>query len=259
MIDESFMTTVLNRILYMLFTSVEIDFDKFQSVLKKKSEETGNKRLFRPGPEMGNNTYGGMSLEQIKDVIEKQDMSTISPSPSLPKHKQGGTPTPFAGFSPKAQPTSTRPSIDNDKPNTKKSLTIPKCDRSSRSSPGHHRHSTPNKLSSKRDYINTSSPTQVPRSVNHTQMIPSHQHDNSDSLEEEDEEQEVYIAPADINEPIYQNHGEDKQTPYANVQYTQPSLDNDIYQNVTFEGKPVTPPRRVQPQQPPQVQPRRKK
>ena len=254
----------------MLFTSVEIDFDKFRDVLKKKSEETGTKRLFKPGPEMGNNTYGGMSLEQIKDVIEKQDMSTISPSPSLPKHKQGGIPTPFAGSSPKVHPTPkahptpkvhptpTRPSIDNDRANIKKSLTIPKSDRSSRYSPG-HRISTPNKLSNKREYTNTTSPTQVPRSDNHTKMIPSHQHDNSDSLEEEDEEQEVYIAPADINEPIYQNHGDEKQTPYANVQYDKSCADNDIYQNVTFDGKPVTPPRRVQPQQPPQVQPRRKK
>ena len=249
------MTTVLNNI---FFTSVEIDFNKFQDVLKKKAEETGTKRLFKPGPEMGNNTYGGMSLEQIKDVIDKQDISAISPSPSLPTHKQGGIPTPFAGFTPKPNPASPRPSIDNGKPNIRKSLAVPKSDRSSRSSPG-HRLSTPNKSSNKREYNYATSPSRVPRSNNHTQIGPLHQHDNSDSLEEEDEEQEVYIAPADMNEPIYQNHGEEKQTPYANVEYTKPSVDNDIYQNITFDGKPVTPPRRVQPQQPPQVQPRRKK
>ena len=199
-----------------------------------------------------------MSLEQIKDVIDKQDFSAISPSPSLPTHKQGGIPTPFAGFTPKPNPASPRPSIDNGKPNIRKSLAVPKSDRSSRSSPG-HRLSTPNKSSNKREYNYATSPSHVPRSNNHTQISPSHQHDNSDSLEEEDEEQEVYIAPADMNEPIYQNHGEEKQTPYANVEYTKPSVDNDIYQNITFDGKPVTPPRRVQPQQPPQVQPRRKK
>lgn len=85
------------------------------------------------------------------------------------------------------------------------------------------------------------------------------------SEDEEEEEQEVYIAPGELDTsddpPIYENHTPSlltTKTNYANFPFNSTPIDDEsgIYQNVTTGGKPFTPPRQVRPS--PQVKPRHK-
>ena len=203
-------------------------------------QATGAKRLFKPGLQMDGNTYGGMSLKQIKDVIDKTEASsgesfTIKPSAVKTPFP---APVPIVKVPPTKQPG---PS------NRHKPLPAPP----KKPPPG---------------YVNllpTNMPSPNPGVHKHT---PSTDYNSEEEYDEDD--QEVYIAPGQIEDeqPIYENHGPTGSSQPTNSPYANVSFDNTgealpdargLYQNVTYDGKPHTPPRQIKPSPSPS-RPRRK-
>lgn len=224
-----------NALKFFVYLLIEIDFNKFGAVLNKQMQATGATKVFKPGLEMDGNTYGGMSLKQIKDVIDSAEASSGESfkSPSVIK-------TPIAGVLPvKQQPG---PSVKQ-KPTRDKPLP-PQPKKSP--SPG---------------YVNLV-PSKTPSSSSGHTRTPSAEEEEFD----DEDDQEVYIAPGEFadeeEQPIYENHGptpsskQQQSSAYANVSYNNAPAPS-LYQNVTYDGKPHTPPRQVRPSPSPN-RPRRK-
>lgn len=219
----------------------DIDFKKFEGLMS-----SGNFK-FRPGTEMSNNTYGGHSLDDIKLITENVDHKKILLPPNNKKKPPAATLKPEkpkvekpAPPSPKKKPVKAGP------PTTGKlNLSIQQqLEQKFSQQQGRAPQSS--------GYVNLHPPSspQVKTSPRQSYI--------SDEDDDDDDEQEVYIAPGDIDgpdSPIYQNHSVTDESVYAN--YPLPPINEGVYQNVTFDGKPITPPRSVKPAVP-QVKPRRK-
>ena len=210
-----------------------------QQHLAKKAQESGTKRIFKPGSGMGEHTYGGLSLEQMKSVLEHGEGFTTSATQSYPAiTKSHGVPTPLAGFL----------------PNASSGKKINKSPRSSFS--GQPAASPkPNKES-----VAVPSPKHDPRS-GYVNLFPLNQKKIEEEELSDDEEQEVYINPEEIDQPneagsLYENCSFRQQTNiddesiYQNVVGTPTtvhkkgqSLTNFEYANVTYDGKPLPQPR----------------
>ncbi|XP_019852537.1 PREDICTED: uncharacterized protein LOC100638682 [Amphimedon queenslandica] len=231
----------------------EIDFNKFGSVLNQQMQATGAKRLFKPGLEMDGNTYGGMSLKQIKDVIDKTEASS-NESFILPSAVK----TPF----PAPVPIVKHPIV----PTTSKQPVMPPTNKTG--PPTKHKPLPAPPKKPPPGYVNLLPTNLPPANSGGHNRTPSTDY-NSEEEEYDDDDQEVYIAPGEIEDehPIYENHGPtgsslQPNSPYANVSY-----DNNggggapgaggLYQNVTYDGKPHTPPRQIKPSPSPS-RPRRK-
>ena len=226
----------------------EIDFTKFQDQLKKMKGNT-NKRMFKAGCGLEDHTYGGLKLSEMKKVLDRE-VCTDAVNSSL---VQGGTPTPFAGFQPNQRnsmqfvPDPTKISNKSLSPKPKKT--------------------NPSMVS-----VLPETQKQLPQlPTGYVNMFPSpSRYENahlSKNEEEEDEDedgdQEIYVEPGtleddDVTEEsdsnVYQNYNFGKTEPqknYVNMSELQnnpppapsPSHDASIYANVTYQGKPLTPPR----------------
>jgi hypothetical protein len=150
-------------------------------VLKKRVEETGMRRLFKPGPEMGDHTYGGLSLAQIKQATENPDFR--APPPSSPRKKKTHMTPPQVDLPPSSPgPISAKPPSKSPKPPTK--TKPPKKETSP--APG---------------YVNLFPPSGGNKIISPKVLRPP-QRDSTLPDEDDDEEQEVYIAPQEIDEPV---------------------------------------------------------
>ena len=230
---------------------VDIDFDKFQKKLSDIKDATGKKRMFAAGPSAERHTYGGMTLQQMKEVIQV-DLESSKPKQPMP--------IPVGGLQFPIKPSDLKATGVNNKnkplppPPSPKDLSAPPTNRGSRS-PGHQRdsqssqqkrspeigasprHNCPN------SYANILPPSQARQQINNGYKPSTPQ----DVYEDDDEDdQEVYVEPGKLESAnhTYQNHSFDQppKNPYANVNvdFIQ---DNSIYQNVTQQGTPPTPPR----------------
>ena len=219
---------------------------------------SGEGKKFKPGTEMSGNTYGGLTLHQIKEREVPGKGAN-----------GGGIPTPLAGLVPPPG-NSTTTSVQGrplpSSPNKKATKPTPKP--APKPVPKNNNPQSPNQLSQQLKippgpgYVNLF-PSPCP------QVAPSSNRQSYNVSDEEDEEQEVYIAPGEIESPevteapIYENHSSD-----LYVNYPLAPTTDKVYQNVTIEGKPYTPPRQVKPVSPscspqvkkaePQVRPRKK-
>ena len=227
---------------------------------------SGEGRKFKPGTEMSGNTYGGLTLHQIKER-----------EVPVKKTNGGGIPTPFAGLVPPPG-NSTTTSVQGrplpSSPNKKAAKPTPKP--APKPVPKNNKPQSPNQLSQQLKnrkippgpgYVNLFPPPSP-------QVAPSSNRQSYNVSDEEDEEQEVYIAPGEIETPevteapIYENHGFQNNDSDLYVNYPLAPTTDKVYQNVTIEGKPYTPPRHVKPVSPscspqvkktaPHVRPRKK-
>ena len=155
-----------NALKFFVYLLIEIDFNEIRAVRNKQMQATGATKVFKPGLEMDGNTYDGMSLKQIKDVIDSAEASSgESFSPSAIK-------TPIAGVVPvKQQPA---PPVTQ-KPTSEKPL--PPQPKES-PSPG---------------YVNLV-PSKTPSSSSEHTRIPSAEEEEYD----DEDDQEVYIAPGEF-------------------------------------------------------------
>lgn len=241
---------------HYLILFLEIDFNKFGSVLNQQMQATGAKRLFKPGLEMDGNTYGGMSLKQIKDVIDKTEASS-SESFILPSVVKTPLPAPVPVVKHPVIPPTNKPGLAANKPGLAANKPSPATKHKPLPAP-------PKKPPP--GYVNLL-PTNIPppNSGGHNRT-PSTDYNSEEDYDEDD--QEVYIAPGQIEDeqPIYENHGPSGPSLQPNSPYANVSFDNNggggggaggLYQNVTYDGKPHTPPRQIKPTPSPS-RPRRK-
>lgn len=198
---------------------------------------------------MADNTYGGMSLHQIKDAIDKTQNPPSSPAPKEtfePPNSPRVFPSSSSGVSPGGVNKVKLPMIPKPapKPKPQKSPARPKSS----------------------GYVNYPPPPSSKQSPQVTR--PSYENTRTTSHaseDEEEEDQEMYVAPGELEDqeeeeeeeqPIYENHGAAPQKNgafYANVPAPQEA---SLYQNINFDGKPHTPPRQIKPS--PQVKTKRK-
>ena len=226
--------------------SADIDFRRFEEHLKDLKGTT-NRKIFRPGQQMANNTYGGKTLHQIeKEVLKVDQKAHQSPGQQSCTNSQGSSPNhshfPLPGMaahSPKRG---------------KKAIPLPQP--------------KPKKISQPEmrvpPYMNITGHTGNVPPPPPDYPPPDHQDDEPE--DDDDEQEDEYIAPSQLRNdaeeeeeeeegcPIYQNYqsnGITEQPQYLNVggfaENEAPAESPSLYQNVDFsaagKAKPKVRPR----------------
>lgn len=197
--------------------------------LQKVKEKTGGKKLFKAGPNMGDHTYGGLTLDEMNERIK----SSGNGEPATPQ----AVPTPLAGLpspKPTKPKTSTKPSPTR-KPPSKLGVPQP----------------------SKAGYVNV-----LPKPPQQQQQQEEEYSDDDQEvyiqpgdIGEENDESSLYQNTAFNQSNQQQNtnpqaHHDDSNiyqnfipSPPKPTSPPEPTPPQGLYANVQFNGKPYTPPR----------------
>ena len=211
-----------------------------------------NKRMFKAGGGLDDHTYGGLKLSEMKKILDREECTDAVNSSLV----QGGTQTPFAGFQPNQR--NSKHLVPDPTEISNKSLSPVR--------------SKPKKPNPSMVSVLPETQKQLPQlPTGYVNMFPSpsryenaHLSKNEEEEEGEDEDgdQEIYIEPGTLEDDdvpeesdsnIYQNYNFSETEPqktYVNMSELQntppapsPSHTASIYANVTYQGKPLTPPR----------------
>ena len=231
-----YLSVVCNILLLFLSYRLEIDFNKMSLHLKKVNND--GKRVFKPGHEMSEHTYGGKTLEQMKDFFETAKNEDIFED--VPTQQKSQTVrTPFAGFTPSSMSPSevrastNRMSMPSPKKSPKPGVATPFAKQIANTASGYV-NLIPNKTR-----INNEQQQQQ-QHQQQQQQEQQQQHDDEDEVFSDDDDQDIYIQPGNMGEqqgeePLYANTNFNRDSPPSHRR--SPQDDTGIYQNFV-----VTPP-----------------